>query len=67
VAGIATAGPGSAGGILQLLFILTAIATGCLIGAFLYSGLLHVRRARWWRQGADPGGERSEAAEEGTL
>ncbi len=56
------------GNVLDLLFLLTAIATGCLIGAFVYSGVLHVRRARWWRgelfarggtEPADPG--------EGTL
>lgn len=67
VAGLATAGPGSASGILQLLFILTAIATGCLIGAFAYSGVLHVGRARWWRQGPDPGGMPPETEGEGTL
>lgn len=51
VTAMATAGMGTAGSILQLLFILTAIATGSLIGAFVYSGMLHVRRARWWRKG----------------
>jgi uncharacterized membrane protein YjjB (DUF3815 family) len=49
-------GQGTAGSILQLLFILTAIATGCLIGAFVYSGLLHVRKARWWRSDPLPPG-----------
>lgn len=46
---LAAGGMDTSGGILQLLFILTAIAMGSLIGAFVYSGLLHVRRARWWR------------------
>ena len=51
VATMATDGMGTAGNILRLLFILTAIATGSLIGAFLYSGLLHVRQVRVWRKG----------------
>ncbi|MCO6482427.1 MAG: threonine/serine exporter family protein [Flavobacteriales bacterium] len=49
---MATDGMDTAGSILQLLFILVAIATGALLGAFLYSGLLHARRTRWWRRGA---------------
>ena len=48
---MATEGMDTAGSILQLLFILVAIATGALIGAFIYSGALHVRKARWWRKG----------------
>lgn len=52
VAGMATNAGGTAHNILQLLFTLTAIAMGCLIGAFMYSGLFHVRRAAWWRYGA---------------
>lgn len=52
VTSIATTGSGTANNILQLLFTLTAIATGCLIGAFLYSGLFHIRRAQWF--GRDP-------------
>lgn len=52
VATMAVGGMGTAGSILQLLFILVAIATGALVGAFFYSGLLHVRRTRWWRRGA---------------
>ncbi len=46
---MAADGMGSAGNILRLLFILTAIASGSLIGAFFYSGVLHVRKARLWR------------------
>jgi uncharacterized membrane protein YjjP (DUF1212 family) len=49
VTGIATE-TGTAANILQLLFTLTAIATGCLIGAFAYSGLFHVRRVYWWKR-----------------
>lgn len=49
VATLATGGLDATGSLLELLFLLTAIATGCLIGAFVYSGMLHVRRARWWR------------------
>ncbi len=49
VTAMATGGLGTAGSILELLFILTAIATGTLIGAFVYSAALHVRKARWWR------------------
>ncbi|HEX2617849.1 MAG TPA: threonine/serine exporter family protein [Flavobacteriales bacterium] len=52
VASIATHGGDTASNILQLLFTLTAIATGCLIGAFAYSGLFHVRRVYWWRRDA---------------
>ncbi|MCB0772950.1 MAG: threonine/serine exporter family protein [Flavobacteriales bacterium] len=63
---MAAEGMGTAGSILQLLFILTAIATGALIGAFLYSGLLHVRRARWWRKGP-PVPESGPEEWEGTL
>lgn len=49
VTSLATEGGGTAESILQLLFILTAIATGCLIGAFTFSGALAVRKARWWK------------------
>ena len=49
VASMASGGTDAPANLMQLLFILTAIATGCLIGAFVYSGMLHVRRARWWR------------------
>jgi uncharacterized membrane protein YjjP (DUF1212 family)/uncharacterized membrane protein YjjB (DUF3815 family) len=36
--------------VMTLLFSLSGIATGCLIGAFTYSALLHPRkRASWWR------------------
>lgn len=51
VTGIATH-QGTAGSILVLLFTLVAIATGCLIGAFLYSGLFHFRRVYWWDRDA---------------
>ncbi|MDX9752196.1 MAG: threonine/serine exporter family protein [Flavobacteriales bacterium] len=51
VTGLATA-QGTAGGVLVLLFTLVAIATGCLVGAFIYSGLLHVRRVYWWKRDA---------------
>jgi uncharacterized membrane protein YjjP (DUF1212 family) len=40
---------GTAGNLLTLLFTLVAIATGCLIGAFIYSGLFHMRRVYWWK------------------
>ncbi|HMN06345.1 MAG TPA: threonine/serine exporter family protein [Flavobacteriales bacterium] len=64
---MATGGMAAAGSILQLLFILVAIATGALMGAFLYSGLLHVRRTRWWRRGAPlPSGPEEEEGH-GTL
>jgi hypothetical protein len=35
--------------VLNLLFALSGIATGCLIGAFVYNALLHPRKANWWR------------------
>jgi uncharacterized membrane protein YjjP (DUF1212 family)/uncharacterized membrane protein YjjB (DUF3815 family) len=36
--------------VMTLLFSLSGIATGCLIGAFTYSALLHPRKgASWWR------------------
>lgn len=50
VAGIATDQGTTAAHILELLFTLTAIATGCLIGAFAYSGLFHARRVYWWKR-----------------
>lgn len=43
---------GTAASIVALLFTLVAIATGCLIGAFIYSGALHVRRVYWWKRDA---------------
>lgn len=49
VTGLAT-DQGTATNILTLLFTLTAIATGCLIGAFLYSALAGARRSRWWKR-----------------
>ena len=65
---MATDGMGTAGNILRLLFILTAIATGSLIGAFFYSGLLHVRKARIWRKGPPvPEDPLAANEEEGTL
>lgn len=36
------------GDVITLLFSLTGIATGCLIGAFAYSALLHPKKASWW-------------------
>jgi len=49
VAGMA-AGEDAGGQIFTLLFSLSGIATGCLIGAFTYSSLLHPkRRFAWWR------------------
>ncbi len=51
VTGIATH-QGTVASILVLLFTLVAIATGCLIGAFIYSGLFHVRRVYWWKREA---------------
>ncbi len=48
VANLATS-TSTAEDILTFLFTLTGIATGCLIGAFVYSGLLHPRNIRWWR------------------
>ncbi len=65
VTSMANGSIGTGGSILQLLFILTAIATGSLLGAFFYSGLLHVRKARWWRKG--PPVVAPEGQEEGTL
>jgi uncharacterized membrane protein YjjB (DUF3815 family) len=41
-------GQSTAQDIVAFLFALTGIATGCLIGAFVYSGLLHPRNIRWW-------------------
>ena len=35
--------------VITLLFSLTGIATGCLIGAFTYSALLHPKKALWWK------------------
>lgn len=35
--------------VFTLLFSLTGIATGCLIGAFVYNALLHPRKTSWWR------------------
>ncbi len=67
---VATMAAGSldaAGSILELLFILTAIATGTLIGAFVYSALLHVRRSAWWREPFARGGVREGDRGEGTL
>lgn len=65
---MATDGMGTAGNILRLLFILTAIATGSLIGAFFYSGLLHVRKARVWRKGPPvPADPLAANEDEGTL
>ena len=43
------AGHDAGGNIFTLLFSLTGIATGCLIGTFAYSALLHPRTAMWWR------------------
>ncbi len=64
---MATDGMGTAGNILRLLFILTAIASGSLIGAFIYSGLLHVRKARLWRKGPPvPVDPLARSEEEGT-
>jgi uncharacterized membrane protein YjjP (DUF1212 family)/uncharacterized membrane protein YjjB (DUF3815 family) len=48
VAGITVHAGGAAANILQFFFTLAAIAMGCLIGAFLYGGLFHIRRSRWW-------------------
>jgi phage shock protein PspC (stress-responsive transcriptional regulator) len=48
VAGIAS-GHDTGADVITLLFSLTGIATGCLIGAFVYGGLLHPPTARWWR------------------
>lgn len=70
VTSMANGGLGTGGSILELLFILTAIATGTLIGAFVYSALLHVRRSGWWREPFARGGVREgdEGDEgEGTL
>lgn len=50
VTGIAMNQTGTAANILQLLFTLTAIASGALIGAFLYSGMFHIRRSAWFRK-----------------
>lgn len=48
VTGIA-AGVDTGGNLLNLLFALSGIATGCLIGAFVYNAVLHPRKASWWR------------------
>lgn len=42
-------GMDTGGSVLTLLFALSGIATGCLIGAFIYNALLHPRKAGWWR------------------
>ena len=67
VATMATEGMGTAGNILRLLFILTAIATGSLIGAFLYSGLLHVSQVRVWRKGPPIPEDRSPGEEHTSI
>ena len=38
-----------AAGLFTLLFAMTGIAMGSLIGAFVYSVALHPRRITWWR------------------
>lgn len=48
VTGMAS-GLDTGGNVLNLLFALSGIATGCLIGAFVYNALLHPRKAKWWR------------------
>ncbi len=48
VAGIAS-GQDTGADVITLLFSLTGIATGCLIGAFVYSGLLHPKKVTWWK------------------
>ncbi len=48
VTGIAS-GLDTGGNVLNLLFALSGIATGCLIGAFVYNALLHPKKAGWWR------------------
>lgn len=48
VTGLAS-GMDTGGSLLALLFALSGIATGCLIGAFVYNALLHPRKASWWR------------------
>jgi uncharacterized membrane protein YjjB (DUF3815 family) len=67
VTSMAHGGPGTGGSLLELLFILTAIATGTLIGAFVYSAALHVRRARWWSGEPFARGSHAEEGSEGTL
>jgi uncharacterized membrane protein YjjB (DUF3815 family) len=52
VTGIAAHDAGTAENILRFCFALAAIAMGTLIGAFLYSGVLHIRKGRWWRREA---------------
>ncbi len=42
-------GMDTGGSVLNVLFALAGIATGCLIGAFVYNALLHPRKASWWR------------------
>lgn len=48
VTSITTEAAATAHDILTLLFTLVGIAMGCLIGAFLYSLLLHPKRITWW-------------------
>lgn len=67
VTSIASGGLGTGGSILELLFILTAIATGTLIGAFAYSAVLHVRKARWWSGEPFARSSHAEKEPEGTL
>jgi uncharacterized membrane protein YjjP (DUF1212 family) len=43
------AGLDTGASVLNLLFALSGIATGCLIGAFVYNALLHPRKSNWWR------------------
>ncbi|MBL7981893.1 MAG: threonine/serine exporter family protein [Flavobacteriales bacterium] len=46
-------GQDGGGAIFTLLFALAGIATGCLIGAYTYSSLLHPRsKAAWWKPDA---------------
>ncbi|MBP6391196.1 MAG: threonine/serine exporter family protein [Flavobacteriales bacterium] len=52
VTGIAMDDQGTAENLLRFCFILAAIAMGCLIGAFVYSGIFHMRRSRWWSRQA---------------
>lgn len=48
VTGLAT-GAGAVTDVFTLLFAMTGIAMGSLIGAFVYSVALHPRRITWWR------------------
>ena len=52
VTGIAMDAQGTAENLLRFCFVLAAIAMGCLIGAFVYSGMFHMRRSRWWSRQA---------------